>query len=135
VIEFHVDGPVVGKARPRVTRNGTYTPAETVAYEYQIQRAAKRAMWGNQILLGPVRLHLEAGYQIPASFSQKKAQACMFGHVCPIVKPDLDNVLKALGDACNKVVWKDDSQIVEVSMRKKYTIGDGYLLVAVEEIR
>ena len=32
-INFIIEGPPVGKARPRVTRTVTYTPAKTARYE------------------------------------------------------------------------------------------------------
>lgn len=32
-VEFTIHAAPVGKARPRVTRNGTFTPAKTRAYE------------------------------------------------------------------------------------------------------
>lgn len=31
----------------------------------------------------------------------------------PIARPDLDNLLKPLLDACNGILWKDDSQVVQ----------------------
>lgn len=38
----------------------------------------------------------------------------------PIKRPDLDNVLKAVSDALNKIAYKDDSQIVGAVLRKYY---------------
>jgi Holliday junction resolvase RusA-like endonuclease len=35
-------------------------------------------------------------------------------------KPDADNVLKALKDSLKEVSWRDDSQVAEVCVRKKY---------------
>jgi Holliday junction resolvase RusA-like endonuclease len=36
-------------------------------------------------------------------------------------KPDIDNLIKFVMDACNKVLWKDDCCIVEIQARKMYT--------------
>jgi Holliday junction resolvase RusA-like endonuclease len=42
----------------------------------------------------------------------------------PCKKPDCDNILKAYFDAMNKIVYDDDSQIVEIYSKKVYgTIG------------
>jgi len=38
----------------------------------------------------------------------------------PVVKPDIDNFFKLLCDACNGVIWKDDSQICLAVVGKKY---------------
>ena len=39
----------------------------------------------------------------------------------PTSKPDLDNFLKLFLDAMNKVVYMDDSQIVEIFATKVYS--------------
>lgn len=36
------------------------------------------------------------------------------------VKPDLDKLLRALKDSLTGVVYKDDAQVTEVSMKKEY---------------
>ena len=43
------------------------------------------------------------------------------GTLYPIVKPDIDNVAKAILDALNGVVYKDDNQIVELHIKKLYS--------------
>ena len=50
-----------------------------------------------------------------------------------VKKPDADNLAKAIKDAMRGVVYKDDSQIVELIVRKQY--GDPpRVVIAVEEI-
>ena len=51
----------------------------------------------------------------------------------PDKKPDMDNILKAVLDALNKVAYEDDKQVVELIGRKYYTESDGFLWVSVEE--
>lgn len=38
----------------------------------------------------------------------------------PTVKPDVDNLGKALLDALNEIAYDDDSQIIEINASKKY---------------
>lgn len=38
-LEFTVDGKPIGKARPRVTKRATYTPATTTRYEDLVRYA------------------------------------------------------------------------------------------------
>ncbi|MFX8637221.1 RusA family crossover junction endodeoxyribonuclease, partial [Acinetobacter baumannii] len=40
-------------------------------------------------------------------------------------RPDGDNVLKAVGDGLNAVLWRDDAQIAEASIRKIYSETPG----------
>lgn len=42
----------------------------------------------------------------------------------PSVKPDVDNLIKAVLDALNKVIWKDDCQICVLNVSKTYA-NDG----------
>lgn len=43
----------------------------------------------------------------------------------PIVRPDLENMVKGLADSWNGVLWADDSQIVELGARKIYGLEPG----------
>ena len=42
---------------------------------------------------------------------------------------DIDNLTKAVLDACNGILWKDDSQIVELDTRKYCTDGLPYIVI------
>jgi Holliday junction resolvase RusA-like endonuclease len=63
---------------------------------------------------------LQVVCSIPQSWSQKKQRMALAGEVRPTGKPDADNVLKAMCDGMNGVVWRDDAQAVEVSVSKRY---------------
>lgn len=91
-VSFFVAGRPIPKARPRTTRKGhTYTPKTTVAWEKQITDAAKDAMVAKELLLEKVTVELYfAGAR---------------------VNSDIDNLAKAVLDACNEVVFKDDQQV------------------------
>src|SRR5262245_5976684 len=116
-----VNGEVVAKGRPRMTRQGfVYTPARTRKYEAYLKLAASEAMMGRAPLPGPVRLELFVELPISTSWSQKKKAAALAGAVLPISRPDLDNYQKVASDAINLVVIVDDSQIVETRARKRY---------------
>ncbi|WP_426051979.1 RusA family crossover junction endodeoxyribonuclease [Brevundimonas sp. SL161] len=40
--------------------------------------------------------------------------------VRPTKYPDLDNIVKAVIDACKKIVMRDDVQVVDIRARKRY---------------
>ncbi len=122
-IQFTVLGEPYGKGRPRFNRfTGTaHTPEKTesrealVGYEYRRQCGAFRfpdtAMLDMRIL---------AYYSVPKGDSKATRAAKLEGFIRPTKKPDMDNVIKAIYDGLNGVVWKDDVQVVDAFVRKRY---------------
>ena len=47
----------------------------------------------------------------------------------PTGKPDASNILKAAEDACNKIVYHDDAQIVQAYAVKRYGAVPGLEIV------
>jgi Holliday junction resolvase RusA-like endonuclease len=129
MLTFKVDGDPVGKQRARYAKRGnfvqTYTPDKTRNYESSIKEAAIQAMGSNEILETPVNLYLYIRAPIPKSLPKKRIEACLNGLEKPIKKPDASNVLKSVEDAMNGVVYKDDSQIVNIHVTKVYSSQSG----------
>lgn len=127
-VTFMVEGTPVGKGRPKFARRGTfvttYTPTKTRDYEDLIRDAAKQAMGSNEPLKTPVAAYIYITVPIPQSYSKSRSKACLEGWERPCKKPDCDNILKAFFDAMNKIIYDDDSQIVEIYSKKVYgTVG------------
>lgn len=134
MISFTVPGEPQGKLRARTGRGRHYTPEKTVAYEGLIALAAQVAMAGRAPFDGPVSLSFTATYSIPSRVSKAKRAAMMNGSILPTKKPDIDNVLKAIGDGLNGVAFKDDVQIARLGkVEKIYGLTPG-LSVSVEPI-
>lgn len=130
-IIFSVLGVPIAKGRAKFARRGnfvtTYTPEKTARYENLVKMAAQHAMAGSPAITGPVTLACRFVMPIPASYSKKRAQACLDGQEPHCKKPDLDNLLKSIKDGCNGVVWRDDCQVVALISKKHY--GDCPLVV------
>ena len=110
-VEFEISGQPQGKARPRFTKTGrAYTPEKTKIYEQRIQAAAWAAMKKDnlEMVSCPVHMEIVAFMQIPKSWSKVKRLEAEYGAIRPTVKPDLDNIIKAVGDGCNEIVYQDD---------------------------
>jgi Holliday junction resolvase RusA-like endonuclease len=119
-----IAGEPVAKARPRVTRRGfAYTPAHTRKYEAHGRLAAQLAMGDRPPIEAPVRLELVAELPIPASWSGRKHALATTGDLLPTSRPDIDNYIKAGLDSLNEIVVRDDSQIVEITARKRFSIA------------
>ncbi|WP_286973563.1 RusA family crossover junction endodeoxyribonuclease [Pseudomonas sp.] len=123
-VSFLVPGEPIGKGRPRIGRVGAharmFTPAKTANYESLIALAAQQAMQGRELIAGPVLLEMNMLHPIRESWSKKKKAGALSGEIAPTIKCDADNCLKAICDALNGVVWKDDVQVVNVVLSKRF---------------
>lgn len=43
------------------------------------------------------------------------------GLIRPVKKPDADNIIKVVADALNKLAYRDDADLVQVSLIKFYS--------------
>lgn len=124
-ITFVIPGVPVGKGRPKFARRGnfvtTYTPEKTASYENLVKVKAEDAMQGRQIIDGAVSVAIHLYVTPPASWSQKKQREALAGNVYPTSKPDIDNCIKGIFDAMNDIVWRDDKQVVEMIVQKRYS--------------
>lgn len=105
----------VAKGRPRFTKTGrTYTPKKTKeAMDFIAQKIKENRE--EQIEKGAaVSLYCKFMCKRPARLGKGDK-------VLKTTKPDVDNYLKLVMDACNQAqVWEDDSQVVEVLAQKWY---------------
>ena len=115
---FSVPGIPVAKGRPRFARVGrgvrTFTPEATTRYEDRVRNAAH--MHGVQLIEGAVRVVIEAVWPTrgqPRKRDPRPAEP-------KVTKPDSDNVAKAILDSLNGIAWHDDSQVVELTVRKRH---------------
>lgn len=122
-----LDGIPVGKGRPRFSRatGHAYTPAKTRQYETTLAYAAQVVMTGRPLLEGALMAEVVALFPIPASYSKSKRLDALSGALRPTKKPDADNLVKTL-DALNGIVFRDDSQIVVLNLRKAYAAKPGF---------
>jgi Holliday junction resolvase RusA-like endonuclease len=128
-LSFTIPGEARGKGRPRATRFGggvrLYTDAKTASYEGLIAYAAQAALAGRAPLDGPLVMSVLVRLAPPASASKKARAAMLAGEMHPTKKPDLDNVVKAVLDGCNKVAFGDDAQVCWINAGKVYAATAG----------
>lgn len=114
---FWVYGPVVGKARPRVTRNGRFTPKRTREAEARVAAAAMAALpegAGQPLFVRrqPVSVGVTVWRPLPES-RPKRVEAEPDTYA-----PDVDNVAKLVMDAMQGVVLEDDAQVTTLYVAK-----------------
>lgn len=111
------------QARPRATRMGRgirlYDPKKTADFKKELRALARG------LDVEPLRdaLSVEIWFyrEVQKSISKKEHVRRTTGHVRPIKKPDIDNLCKATLDSFNGILWKDDSQIVDLNLHKYYS--------------
>jgi len=122
VTSFVVPGNPVGKGRARSTKSGHhYTPGKTVNYEETVGYIALQSMMGRQATIKACRIEVDVYQAIPKSASKTIKELMCNGQIRPTIKPDTDNCLKSIKDACNRIVYADDKQVVEDEIRKYYS--------------
>jgi len=112
-LSFKFQIRAVPKQRPRVTRHGTYTPLRTKRFEKEFQILLKNQFKASPIQT-PIILSLEFCFEKPKS--NKTEFHCQ--------RPDLDNLEKAVLDACNKILFLDDSQVYLKTSQKLWSDKD-----------
>lgn len=123
-IEFTVYGEPVAQGRPRATTiNGRvkmYDPKKSSEYKNYIRLVASQHA-PKELLDGPLQLDVKIYKPTLKSFSKKKKEMAEQGVLRPTTKPDVDNYVKAIKDALKNVIWKDDSQVVDLQVSKYYS--------------
>lgn len=124
-MEFEVIGAPVGKRRPKFSTVHGYAqaikPKEDVIYENLVKLSFQQAKPSDYNLFDKaVKMTILACFAIPKSFSKKKQKEALEGTIRPLTKPDADNIAKIICDALNDIAYKDDTQIIELTITKQY---------------
>jgi Holliday junction resolvase RusA-like endonuclease len=124
MIQFIVYGEPVAQGRPRASTRGgfvkMYDPKKSRDFKQYVRLAASQYA-PEALLEGPLQLEVKVYKPSLKSFSRKKKLQAEQGILRPTSKPDVDNYVKGIKDALNKVIWKDDSQIVSLQVSKWYS--------------
>jgi Holliday junction resolvase RusA-like endonuclease len=124
MLTITIPGKPVAKARPRVFRdkNGFtrgITPEATVKYEEHVKLCAMEAinnhMTARDLFAMPLKAVIDVYFPCPTSQYRKTKPRPQEWRT---KKPDADNLAKAILDALNGIVYHDDSQVVDLRVRK-----------------
>lgn len=134
IYELEIPESITGKQRPRMnTYTGrAYTPNKTKNYEYLVRQLFVYKYPNFEPIVGRVKLSVIAYFELPKSISKQKEAEMLAGIISPTKKPDWDNIGKIISDALNKFAFKDDAQIIEATIIKKYA-RTPKVLVRIEE--
>lgn len=124
MIQFTVYGEPVAQGRPRFSNQGGFTkvydPAKSKDFKKYVKLVAAEHR-PEHLLDGPLQMDVKIYKASLKGFSKKKAALAEEGALRPVTKPDVDNYVKGVKDALKSVIWKDDSQVVDLHISKWYS--------------
>jgi len=125
-IKFWIDGEIKPQARPRTAVIAghaiIYDPKESKEFKNFVKMtAAKYAPVS--LLEGPLALSITVYRMVPKSFSAKRRVQALDpedGRIYPVTRPDVSNYVKGIEDALTGIIWKDDAQITDLFVFKRF---------------
>ena len=141
MINLTIYGKIVPQKRPKFARHGnfvqTYDPPECREYKKMVRLFANQAV-AKQKGFKPYERAVEVVmwffFAMPASFSDVELLEAANGRLRPTGRPDLDNLAKGVMDAVKGILWKDDSIVVTLHVKKFYTPGKERVEMAIKEV-
>lgn len=128
-IAFTVYGEPVAQGRPRASKRNTgkrkivmHDPQKSKDFKHYVALVASQHK-PNQLITGPVSMDIRVFRPMTKKISDSKKQkeCAEKGILRPTTKPDVDNYSKGIKDALNNLIYKDDSQVVELKVCKFYS--------------
>jgi len=117
---LEIPGKPMGKQRPKFGKGFTYTPKATVDYENYVKFTFQQK-YGQPNLTGQIKADIKVYFDIPKSTSKIKKTEMLSNIIRPVKKPDCDNIAKIILDSLNGIAYKDDKQIVLLTVEKFYS--------------
>jgi crossover junction endodeoxyribonuclease RusA len=109
----------------------------TAPWRATVAAAALEAMGGRAQLAGPLELRALFVFARPSSHFGTGRNAGTLKSSAPAyrwTKPDLDKLLRAIGDALTGIVYRDDARITIVRAEKHYGNGPAFAHIVVSEL-
>lgn len=115
MIELEVYGDPAPQGSKKVVRGRLIEASKKLKPWRKAIELACQPYANENIYLGPVRLEVDFFLPRPPSIKMTKRPF-------PIVPPDLDKLVRAVGDGIGQsgFIWGDDSQVVDIFTRKFY---------------
>ena len=116
-VEFFIPIKPIAWERTRSCGKRFFTAPKSAAYKQAIRNHLNKIKGNNKYSHGfseifDLPLSISMTFFLPNTKTAKRK--------FPSVRPDIDNYAKAILDAMNEICFKDDGQVVSLSLEKKY---------------
>ena len=133
---FTFDIEPTPQLRPRASARGgrvrVYDPPKVHQFKNLLHDLAL-AQYKRPPLMGALEVDLIFYRPVQRSLSKTESARRLSNRSKPVVKPDVDNYVKATLDALTGVLWHDDSQIVKLVSEKRYG-ESGKIVISVKSV-
>jgi len=124
-----VHGLPIAQGRPRAARIG----GGVRVYDPDTSRDWKRTVQAQVIAVKP-SAPFDCPLSMELSFVLPRPKSLPRKVVYHTKRPDIDNLFKAISDALNGIVYRDDSQIVQLAVEKVYGSEPGVIICLSEMV-
>ena len=130
MIEFIIHGNPVAQGRPRFARIGNhvraYDPAKSRSWKESVRWAAVEGMnmKRHSLFTEALAVEITFWFQRPRGHYGTGKKAGFVKDSAPrhhTIKPDVENCVKGVLDGMKGIVYRDDSQVVMLIAKKRYT--------------
>lgn len=105
----------IPRPKPRQTNRDRWAPSKSVLdYRFwaDLIRLRWRTVYHSPPWEGGIALSCVFEFPIPAGWTKAKRALAEAGDLSHTSPPDLDNLVKGVADALNKIAWRDDCQVM-----------------------
>lgn len=125
VLKITIPGVTQAQERPRFSRQGKHVKTHDAPKSKSYKDFVKLVAWQkkpSELITGPIKLQADIYLMPPKKYHTGPKRVLMAsGELRPTTKPDADNLIKGIKDGMSKIIWHDDAQIVEMTVRKYYS--------------
>jgi Holliday junction resolvase RusA-like endonuclease len=123
-LNFFVIGDPIGKKAPTFVGKGVRMRSGRLIHAVPNTKAKafqKSIAWQARVAMSEQHVEpLKGDVKLTIYVFLRRAESNKMSR--PRIKPDWDNVCKLVGDALNKVAYKDDVQVVEAHVHKTFAL-------------
>ena len=118
MIMFCIHTPPVPQKQTQWGNGRAYDPSkkDQDAIRWQMRPYAPK-----EPITGPISLYLTFHVAIPKSVSKLMRRQMIEGKILPIKRPDFDNLSYIVVNAMKDLIYRDDSQVVDATIQKRYS--------------
>ena len=125
-VTFTIDGKPYGQPRPRAVRRGNgvafYDPKAAVEFKRRVRAAYLDAAGEHEPAPRDVAVcvRIVAVFKPPAKLCKADRERLILDAAPCTMKPDCDNIAKAILDALTELAYEDDAQVTYCLASKEY---------------
>lgn len=116
--------PIMGKSGKMFTPLRDSSGAKGKAWRQDVAKAATEAMKGRTIINGPVRVWATFFRPRPRGHFNTKGELKPSSPKYPLSAPDATKMLRGVEDSMKGIVWRDDAQVVEQFVYKRFATAE-----------